>query len=315
MISEMIIHPDELSKKWVDRLADANIRVLGIHPVGGKEAVSSLTSLLESMSNERFTELLDYASDRGIEIEYEIHAAGYLMPKSLFNEHTEYFRMNEKGERVCDWNFCVSNIEALGVFSKNAATLATSLYKSSHRFNFWMDDGRDIYCHCPQCKQISPSDQQLVAVNAMLTEIKKIIPDARIPFLAYVDSIVVPCEVRPTEGVFLEYAPFEKYTAKGEDAEERIEREKKMIEPLLSFFGKNDSKVLEYWYDNSLYSKWKKPPVKFELDKTKMQEDIEEYIRLGFDRMATFACFLGNDYEELYGEIDVLPYGNACKLD
>ena len=34
MKSSMIIHPDEVSKKWIHRLADAGVDVLGFHPVG-----------------------------------------------------------------------------------------------------------------------------------------------------------------------------------------------------------------------------------------------------------------------------------------
>ena len=42
MKNGMIIHPGELSKKWIDRLADAGIDILGIHPEGGAGAPQSL---------------------------------------------------------------------------------------------------------------------------------------------------------------------------------------------------------------------------------------------------------------------------------
>ena len=38
MKTSVLIHPDELSKKWIDKLASAKINTLGIHPVGGREA-------------------------------------------------------------------------------------------------------------------------------------------------------------------------------------------------------------------------------------------------------------------------------------
>ena len=69
--------------------------------------------------------------------------------------------------------------------------------------------------------------------------------------------------------------------------------------------------MLEYWYDNSLFSKWKKPPRKFVLDEAAMLSDIAEYKKAGFDSIATFACFLGEDYEMLHGNIDVIPFSNA----
>ena len=126
--------------------------------------------------------------------------------------------------------------------------------------------------------------------------------------LEYVDTVVPPVQINPEKGVFLEYAPFEKYTAKGENAAELIEREWKMISPLLEYFGEADAKVLEYWYDNSMYSGWRKPPKKFVLNEKAMAEDLARYREIGFKRFATFACYLGEDYEELYGEVDAIPF-------
>ncbi len=312
MKKSMIIHPDEISKKWIDRMAQEGIDVLGIHPVGGTKAVDSLTDLLELMKSTKYQELIDYAINNKLEVEYEFHAAGYLLPKFLFIEHPEYFRMNQKGERVCDSNFCVSNEEAVKLFSKRAAELALSLYGSNHNYYFWMDDGRDLHCHCPKCRRLSASDQQLIAVNAMQKEIRKHIPDAKMSYLAYVDTIIPPEQIQPEEGVFLEYAPFEKYTAKGEHAQQLIQQEWNMIRPLLKYFGREGAKVLEYWYDNSMYSLWQKPPKKFILKEAEMLNDIKRYQEIGFTSMATFACFLGEDYEKLHGEVNIKPYIRSC---
>ncbi len=311
MKNGMIIHPGELSKKWINRLADAGIGTLGIHPEGGSGAPKSLERLLSLLGTPEYRALIDYARSRGLRIEYECHAAGYLMDKSLFAAHPEYFRMNESGERVSDWNFCVSNADALSIFAKRAAQLALALYGSDKKFYFWMDDGRGIHCHCPKCRSLSPSDQQYIALRAALDEIKKHIPEARMAYLAYIDTIIPPTVAHDSNGLFLEYAPFEKYTAKGEDSAIRIERERAMIAPLLEYFGKEDSKVLEYWYDNSLFSRWKKPPARFVLDEKAMSADILDYRAMGFDSISTFACFLGDDYEELYGEADIKPFAKA----
>ena len=311
MKNGMIIHPGELSKKWIDRLADAGIDTLGIHPEGGKDAPKTLERLLSLLETPEYRALIDYARSRGLEVEYECHAAGYLMDKSLFADHPEYFRMNAAGERVSDWNFCVSNADALSLFAKRAASLALALYGSSKNFYFWMDDGRGIHCHCPKCRALSPSDQQYIALRAALDEIRCHIPDARLAYLAYIDTITPPTLANNVGGLFLEYAPFEKYTAKGEDSAIRIERERAMIAPLLEYFGREDAKVLEYWYDNSLFSRWKKPPARFVLDENAMSADIRDYRNMGFDRISTFACFLGEDYEELYGEADITPFRKA----
>ena len=307
----ILIHPDELSEKWIDRLCNAGIKTLGIHPCGGKDAAISLQKLLELMKTQNYRRLINYAHSRGLEVEYELHVAGHLMPRELFQQHPEYFRMDANGKRTNDYNFCVSNPAALELIAEHAAELAGALYGSDHNFYFWMDDGRDIHCHCPRCKQLSPSDQQLLVINRMLLEIKKYIPDARMAYLAYVDSIVSPVKVKAEKGVFLEYAPFEKYTAKGENASNLIQREKEMIKPLMCFFGDEQKKLLEYWYDNSMFSNWTKPPAKFVLNKAALKKDVAEYLQLGFDFISTFACFLGEDYEEQYGNVDITPLTEA----
>jgi len=162
MRSQILIHPEELSRAWIDRMADNGITVLGIHPWGGKHAVRSICDLLESLKTKEYRSLLDYAAQRGLTVEYEIHAAGYLMPRDLFDGHPEYFRMNGDGERTSDWNFCVSNPEALNIVVRRAADLAQALYRSGNSFYFWMDDGKNVHCQCPACKNLSPSDQQLL---------------------------------------------------------------------------------------------------------------------------------------------------------
>ena len=313
MKNSMIIHPDELSEKWIDKLANAGIGTIGIHPCGGRNAFESLAELLKRMQTQSYRRLIDYAHTRGLEVEYELHAMGYLLGRGLFDTHPEYFRMNEKGERTKDYNLCVSNEEAMELVAENAVQLAKSLYGSTHNYYFWLDDGRDMRCNCPMCRDLSASDQQMMVLNRMLREIKKHIPDARMAYLAYVDSIVPPSRVKANDGIFLEYAPFEKYTARNENAKELIAREREMIAPLLRTFNKEPKKVLEYWYDNSMLSGWKKPPKKFVPDKEAMLIDIAEYRRIGFDCISTFACFLGKDYEELYGEADITDFADALK--
>ena len=306
MVGKMIVHPDELSRKWIDKLVKAGVHGLGIHPVGGKRATQSLCDLVAMTKTPSFRALVDYARASGLTVAYPLHAAGYLMPRALFESHPEYFRMNAAGERTDDWNFCVSNPEALALFAERAATLAAALYGSDHRFHFWMDDGKDLRCHCPKCNALSASDQQMIAVHAMLTAIRREIPDAEMSYLAYYDTMECPTVLQPMEGVFLEYAPIEKYRADGDP-----EAEWKRLAPLLDVFGREGAEVLEYWYDNSLFSRWKKPPQPFAPDKAGMERDVLRYRALGFSRISTFACYLGYDYEALYGDVDIAPFADC----
>lgn len=308
MIKNILIHPEELSKKWIDRMADGGVKILGLHPQGGGKAVESLHDLLNRLENEEYKALIDYAVSRGLEIEYEMHAARFLLPEELFDTHPEYFRVTADGQRTKKFNFCVSNEDALALVAKNAAELAKKLYRSRPVFYFWLDDAKNIHCKCEKCKKLSPSDQQLIAVNAMIKEIRKEIPNAKFAYLAYQDTLEVPENAKPEDGVFLEYAPIEKYKNESID---RIETERQMLLKQAEFFSWKDSKVLEYWLDNSLFSGWKKPPKEFKADGEKIKKEIAEYTALGFETISTFGCFLGEDYEELYGEADISSFTNV----
>ncbi len=296
-----LIHPEELSKKWVDRMVECGISILGLHPVGGKDANISLQKTLQLLDTNGFRELIDYAALKGLEIEYEMHAMRYLLPSSEFDKHPEWFRMNAEGIRTADWNFCVSNEEALEYAAENAAQLAKKLYRSTKRYYFWMDDARDSFCHCPKCLEMSASDQQLKVLNRMLSRLKKDDDKAELAYLAYCDTINAPTTIKPCEGIFLEYAPFER------DFDQPVENhmQTKAIPELLHCFDRSSARILEYWYDNSLYSKWKKPPRRFVPNKDVIRADFAYYTKKGFHEIASFACFLGDDYEALYGEFDI----------
>lgn len=301
----LIIHPEELSRKWIDRIVTAGIPTLALHPVGGIKANESLEELIEKLQDEEFCGMIDYASKCGLKIEYEMHAARYLLPTKEFSAHPEWFRMNENGERTTDFNFCVSNEEALNYVAERAAELAKKLYRSTSRYYFWLDDGKDIGCRCPKCSKMSDSDQQILVLNKIIKRLKEDNKEAALAYLAYCSTASPPKKIKAEKGIFLEYAPFLRNFHR--PIEEDTESEN--LSQLLEFFGKDGAKVLDYWYDNSLYSKWTKPPVKFEVDLPVLEADMDFYYNMGFRDIASFACYLGEDYEALYGEADISDIG------
>ncbi|MBQ0125434.1 MAG: DUF4838 domain-containing protein [Clostridiales bacterium] len=297
----LLIHPEELSMKWIDRARSCGLTTLALRPRGGYIAPISLVEMLDMLDTEEYRKMLDYAAENGLEIEYECHAAGYLLPRDMFETHPEWFRLDESGNRNPDCNFCVSNEEALEYVSDRAASLAEKLYLSTHNYYFWLDDKKDVDCRCDKCASLSPSDKNLTVMNRMLEKIKKKIPDAKLCCLCYQDTLEVPKKVTPDKDIFLEYAPIER------DMHSPVRNQgyAEKVSALLDFFGKENSKVLEYWFDNSMFSDWKKPPKKFVPEKDVIKDDIAFYKELGFENVSSFACFLGEDYEELFGEPDV----------
>lgn len=302
-MKELLIHPEELSERWINLAKKHGLKRLSIHPWGGKQAHITLAQLLSDLETPAFREKIDTLVDSGVEIGYEFHAASYLLPRELFAEHPEYFRMDEEGNRTAEKNFCFSNTEACDIIAKNAVLLAKKLYKSQNDYYFWLDDARKASCHCPECRKHSFADHQLIVMNRILRELRKDDPAARLCYLAYFEALAVPKETVPEEGIFLEYAPIERFDDRENIAPPTVNLE--ALHGLLDFFGTKNAKVLEYWYDNSLFSRWKKPPVAFVPNNETIKAEFAFYKDLGFEVLSSFACFLGDDYIALYGEPDL----------
>ncbi len=311
--SSLLIHPEELDRKWIDRLVGLGIPTLALHPVGGFRAPLTMKAMLDRLETDEFRALIDEAAEKGLNIEYEMHAARYFLPKSEFDAHPDWFRMNEAGERVADTNCCASNRDALDHMAKRAAETAKKLYRSSHRYFFWLDDAPDAFCHCPACGELSSSDQQMIIMNRILEELRKVDPEATLAYLAYYGTLPPPTKVKPAEGIFLEYAPiardFHKPLADAND--EKNETQNRYLRALLETFGKDTAKALDYWLDNSLFSNWTKPPKPFEADTAVIHADFKYYRALGFRDISSFACYLGADYIELHGEPNIKPFSDA----
>ena len=152
----------------------------------------------------------------------------------------------------------------------------------------------------------------MTVINSIARRMKQWNPAAKIAYLAYFDHVQPPV-LQPEDNVFLEYAPFEKYVATGPDARERIRQEWAAQEQLVEIFGQEDLKVLEYWFDNSMFSGWTKPPKFFALDRQAMEQDVAHYKNWGVKQLASFACYLGQDYEALYDPVDITPFTEAVR--
>ena len=296
-----ILAHSELDERMVERLKESGLDLVGIHPGGGVKAAEWLDELLELLQDEKFKGMLSELEESGIELEYELHALDWLLPKSILEEHPEWKRVNGKGERAADFNFCATNKEALDYISDRAYYLG----QKSHRYNIWMDDIKDGYCHCEKCRELSPSDLTMNFCHAVLRGLRRYDPEATQSYLAYYDTLNVPEKVKKEDGIFLEFAPIDRWKVGGDD------RELEYIRPLLEFFGAEDAKVLEYWVDNSLFSGWKKPPKKCVLDKERMKRDVKMYREAGFGDMTSFGLYLDSEYTALHGEFDLREYAEC----
>ena len=120
----IIIYQSELSDYWVNLIKDTGLNFIGVHPFSEKGLCGrTVAELVEWVKTPEARRILDRLAEMGVDVEYEMHALSWLLPRDMFSKHPEWFRMNEKGERVADYNCCPSNPEVIEYLSGRAADL------------------------------------------------------------------------------------------------------------------------------------------------------------------------------------------------
>ena len=306
----VIIHPEELSEYWLGRISLTDLNLLGFHPEGGINGGKSVYNAAEWLKEPETRRLLGKLTDRGVDIEYEIHALSWFLPRDMFGKRPEWFRMNADGARINDYHFCHSNAEALEYISERAKKAAEIFNPTTKKHHLWLDDTADCDCHCPKCRELeeeneyTSSDVAMTVYNAILDGIRAFDSSTTQCYLAYHTTISAPKKVKPSEGIFLEYAPFNRDLTipLNEPSSVNNKRETEVIDGLFKIFPKKQSKALDYWFDNSRNSGWKKPVKKMKFYSEVAKADIEFYNTKGFEAVTNFACFLGEEYYLLYDE-------------
>src|SRR5262249_31304910 len=111
-------------------------------------------------------------------------------------------------------------------------------------------------------------------------------------------------EVKPGEGVFLEYAPINRRHdvpyARQTGATDRDGL--RLLDANLKVFRAETAQVLEYWLDVSRASKWKRPAAKLPWDKEVFQADVEAYAARGIRHVTSFAAWVDADYAKRFGD-------------
>ena len=303
---------DEIDDVWLQLCKEAALNVIGVHEVI-MEKPNSVQKVLNRLSEKPVREQLSRFEKAGIEVEYELHAVEWLLPRVLFSSQPELFRQAETGERVAENNCCVSNPLALEMLSERARELAKQLGQAGDNFYFWMDDAENATCRCEKCRELSGADQNMQMMNAIAEGLTSENQNAKIAYLAYADALTVP-HIRPHPSVFLEFAPiFRNHFEPITTGDSKNVRYRKLLLELLEIFNPADTHILEYWLDNAFFSNYRKPPVKVPFDARTMQADAAYYRSLGIDFVTSFGSWLDRDYRMLYGIPPVVEYGEILK--
>ena len=306
----IVIHAGDCGDYWAERLEKSGLNVVGVHPAGGVDAHHSLADCIRFVGTPAWSRFAARMERAGIAVEFEMHALSWLLERELFDVHPDWFRMDEHGQRTPQFNCCASSPEALDHIRERAAELAGIFKPDTHKYHFWIDDVASAGCACPRCRSLSASDQAVILYNAIADGVCSVDPAARVSYLAYCETLKLPKEIKPSDRLFLEYAPIGRDHARplfDPDCPANA-AQTDHLPALLDLFGRRGAKALDYWVDNSLFSGWTLPPKKFSLHEEVCRADVRAYHDLGFEAVTSFGCYLGENYRDLWGDADLDAY-------
>lgn len=226
---------------------------------------------------------------RGIRHPTGGHMIPGLMPRELFSEHPDYFRMDRTGKRVPTGNFCPSNEGALSVVAENAAEYV--------RKNSWAVSievvGADVWegswCYCPDCKKMTVQDQYITACNVIARAIRETGSDMKIDAMAYHDTLVPDLTVKPDPDLRMMWAPRERSFghAHNDPRSEINQWYSDCLEKWAEIFGPEKIDLFEYWHDNILFRSF---PIAIPHI---VAQDIRYYTDIGINNHCV-TCHLGD---------------------
>lgn len=309
----VVVVPDLETLDWPRLAAAAGLTTIGTHVTP-----SQVSAFLESAKGRYF---LDQCADLGIEVEHELHAMGELLPRELFKKDPSMFRMNDRGERTPDANFCPHSTAALEVICEKGVSFTRVLRATTGRCFYWIDDGQPM-CRCPKCRGLSDSDQALLMENRLVEAIQEVHPGATLAHLAYAKTLQPPTQVKPDPRVFLEFAPIHRLHDKPlaqRDAfygppETGLSHGQVLdaLDANLEVFPAATAQALEYWLDVSRFSGWKREKtVKLPWHESVFRSDLNEYAKRGIRHVTSFAAWIDGEYVRRFGEPPLEAYGRG----
>ena len=151
-------------------------------------------------------------------------------------------------------------------------------------------------------------------MKSILLGLKRYDAKAKLSFLAYDDSMMLPTE-KPDKDMFLEFAPIGRNHLKPLNCDdEKNQANREMLLKLLKIFPAESARVLEYFLDVSLFSNWEREKAgALPYDDARVRKDLEFYRSAGVERTATFAVFMDEEWRKQFGTDDLMQCGRAMR--
>lgn len=138
-----------------------------------------------------------------------VHTLQWIIPRSLFDSHPEYFGCDENGNRSSNRQPCLSNND---VFEMAVDFALTFFSQYNTILSISQNDGMS-FCQCDQCRAFNDAHGGTDAasmvnfVNRVAARVRETYPNARFETLAYQDSLTPPTGIRPAEDVVIRLCP------------------------------------------------------------------------------------------------------------
>lgn len=189
----------------------------------------------------------------GLTLELGGHGLAALLPRAAFEDHPDWFPLRG-GRREKRFNLNPLAAGALGAVRANArAWLAAN--PGFDVYHLWADDLADGgWCEAAAAEGLSPSDQLMLATNAVAAELAAIAPGAMLAFLSYHDTEAPP-RIPPAANVALTFAPRLRCYAAGIDAPHAVNAKYPALfrDNAALYAGPGRVRVFEYWLDAILF--------------------------------------------------------------
>lgn len=191
---------------------------------------------------------------------------------------------------------CPDDMPALEDEKKTLTEYISTLPRNMSDFFLWPADKFLSPCNSPAFRDYSVSDLVMSFANQMLATLRQARPEARFAFLSYLSTWEPPKHVKPMPGLVLEWAPmFQSFAHSLDDPASFTNTEYRGdFEALLKMFGPENSQVLGYWLDDTLFSRTFYGHLPYVPEALK--GDLAYYRRMGVPAITTFGVITGRDY-------------------
>ncbi len=129
-------------------------------------------------------------------------------PEHYYETHPEFYRLQEDGTRYEDkthwgqWVFCSRNEDMIQELIKNVVEWLRQNPMVDAIF-FPPNDGAAPQCLCPECSNYSKVENYLYVLNSVSEAVRKVYPNVRIQYCAYVDLLYCPENAVIDPGIYV----------------------------------------------------------------------------------------------------------------